>query len=247
MHVQTQLKTSDLMRLSPKGIEPKFKTVEEFMAWHDQEAIKYSKQIDNQNNQARLEKILGRSGIQKLHMNCGFKNYVIESKEQQNAFDKALGYYQNFGNGFGGFVFSGNVGTGKNHLATAIARGLIKKGKSVAIITVAELSQRFRATFDKNSQVKEAELFKHFVEMDLLILDEIGVQKTSNNDFELNLLNQIIDMRQLDLKPTGMLTNLTHGEMTSLLGPRIMDRQSNGGMWVAFNWESFRKRKGGQA
>jgi len=56
------------------------------------------------------------------------------------------------------------------------------------------------------------------------------------------------------MKPTGMLTNLPAGcnkpmgdpewfaNMNDLLGVRIMDRmRSNGGKWISFNWESYRK------
>ena len=89
-------------------------------------------------------------------------------------------------------------------------------------------------------------------DFDLLILDEIGLQR--NNDNERLALNQIIDKRIGCMKPTGMLTNLPavcnkpvgdpewFENMNNLLGVRIMDRmRSNGGKWISFNWESYRK------
>ena len=244
-------KSADVMArflaLKPAHVEAHCKTGAELMAWQQEEGKKSAKQVADMNRQARIEKILGRSGIQPLHRDCGFKNYLVEMEEQQQAVEAAKAYLNNFGTTHGGFVFSGNVGTGKNHLATAIVRNLIGKNKTAAIITVAELCQKFRATFDKNSPVKEADLMRDVCRLDLLVLDEVGVQKATNNDFEINLLSQIIDRRQLQLKPTGMLTNLTHAEMFGLLGERIMDRQTNGGMWVPFTWGSYRSRKGGKA
>ncbi|SET16916.1 ATP-binding protein [Thorsellia anophelis] len=234
---------SELQRIMPTHIKPKFRTVEELIAFHDAEALKQSHLINERNRQARIQRILGRSGIQKLHSRCGFRNYQASTREQKDALAKALDFYKGFNDSKGGFVFSGNVGTGKNHLATAIARGLIQQGKSVVIVTIAELAMRFRSCYEKDSLIKESELLEDLVGLDLLILDEIGVQKQANNDFEINLLNQLIDRRQLNLKPTGMLTNLNYQEMVKLLGNRIMDRQTCAGLWVSFTWQSYRSKK----
>jgi len=236
------------MALKPAHIQPLVKTSEELMAWHQAEGAKESQRVVERNRQARLEKILGRSGIHPLHQNCGFRNYDAVTDEQRAALAAAQEYLKSFNDGgFGGFIFSGNCGTGKNHLATAIVRNLIQQGKTAAIVTVAEICQKFRSTFDRASSIRESELMRDVCKLDLLVLDEVGVQKRENNDFEINLLNQIIDRRQLNLKPTGMLTNLTHPELVTLLGDRIMDRQVNGGVWVPFTWESYRPKKGGKA
>ena len=44
------------------------------------------------------------------------------------------------------------------------------------------------------------------------------------------------------MRPVGILTNLNHGELVTTLGARVMDRlQMDGGIWVNFDWESYRK------
>lgn len=235
------------LALKPPHVKAHYQTSEELMAWQQEEGKKAAKRVTDLNRMARLERVLGRSGIQPLHQDCGFRNYLVESPEQQQALTLAQAFLQNFGQTHGGFIFSGNVGTGKNHLATAIVRNLIKEGRVAAIITVAEICQKFRASFEKNSPVKEATLLKDLCQLDLLVLDEVGVQKSTHNDFEINLLSQIVDRRQLLLKPTGMLTNLNYDQLLSLLGERMMDRQTNGGLWIPFTWQSYRSRKGGRA
>lgn len=56
------------------------------------------------------------------------------------------------------------------------------------------------------------------------------------------ILNQVIDRRLASLKPVGVLTNLNHPQLSSVLGERVMDRlQMDGGIWVNFNWASYRK------
>ncbi|ECN9102945.1 DNA replication protein DnaC, partial [Salmonella enterica subsp. enterica serovar Typhimurium] len=74
---------------------------------------------------------------------------------------------------------------------------------------------------------------------DLLILDEVGVQRETRN--EQVTLNQIIDRRTASLRSVGMLTNLNHEALTNLAGQRVMDRMTmNGGRWVNFDWGSWR-------
>ena len=236
--------TTDLLArlaaLKPAHVQPRFKTIEELMAWHREEEIKTSRAVNIQNRQRRLEKIIGRSGICPLHKDCTFANYTVECEGQRRALTAARVYAKEFGKSHGGFIFSGSVGTGKNHLATAIAKYLIKGGKTAMIITASELLTNFRATFDKGSAIKEAALMKDVCGLDLLVIDEVGLQKGS--DWEINLLTQIVDRRQLQLKPTGMLTNCTEAELMTFLGERIMDRQLSGGVWVEFNWPSQRSK-----
>lgn len=58
-------------------------------------------------------------------------------------------------------------------------------------------------------------------------------------------LNQIVDRRTAAMRSVGMLTNLNHTAMSTLLGGRVMDRMTmNGGRWVNFNWESWRANVG---
>lgn len=234
-----------LLALKPAHVQPRFTTVEGWKQFQTEEAQKSNQQITDRNRQARMEKIIGRSGIQPLHQKCSFSNYVVECPEQQAALDAAKGYVASFGNTHGGFIFSGNTGTGKNHLASAMARNLIKLGHSAMVMTVAELFENHRATFSKDSPVREADLLRDLCRLDLLVLDEVGLQKGS--DYEINLLTNIVDRRQLQLKPTGMLTNKTYDEMVKMVGERIMDRQTDGGIWVPFTWASMRSRKGGKA
>ncbi len=71
--------------------------------------------------------------------------------------------------------------------------------------------------------------------VDLLVIDEIGVQTESR--YEKVIINQIVDRRSSSKRPTGMLTNSNMEEMTKMLGERVMDRMRLGnGLWVNFTW-----------
>ncbi|XGI81160.1 ATP-binding protein [Enterobacter hormaechei] len=227
-----------LKKIIPAGVTPKFSNVDEWRKWQEAEGRKRAAEVNELNRQARAEKILGRSGIQELHRNCTFANYLVHEDGQRKAFTMAKSYAQNFGTGFSSFIFSGSPGTGKNHLAAAIGNHLLKQGKTVLVVTIPDLMLRVRSCYDNGGS--EATLIDDLCAVDLLILDEVGVQRESRG--ELVILNQIVDRRLAGMKPVGILTNLNHGELERVLGVRIMDRLTmDGGVWVNFDWGSYRK------
>ena len=229
-----------LRAVMPEGVTPKFETAADLMAWHREQGRVTAERIAEQNRLTRLQGVLGRSGIQELHRTCTFQNYNAELSGQQHALAKSKAWAAKFGTGFGGFIFSGGCGTGKNHLAAAIGNALLNAGKSVLVVTVPDLMMRFRETYQDGSRLTEADLMNDLCNVDLLVLDDIGVQRGNVN--ENVVLFQIVDRRLSNKKPVGMLTNLDSAALTELLGPRIMDRMTmDGGMWINFDWPSYRR------
>ena len=228
-----------LKKIIPASVQPKFTSVEEWQAWQETEGRKRSGEIDKMNQRARSEKIFGRAGIQALHRSCSFANYEVKGPEQRQAYSMAKSYAQNFGGGsFASFVFSGAPGTGKNHLAAAIGNHLLGAGHSVLVVTIPDLMLRVRECYDDGQS--ESSLLNDLCNVDLLVLDEVGIQRGSSG--EKVIINQVIDRRLSSMRQVGILTNLNHGELVNTLGARVMDRlQMDGGIWVNFDWESYRK------
>ncbi|MCB4443137.1 ATP-binding protein [Escherichia coli] len=226
-----------IRRLAPQGSVPPYRTVEEWREWQLAEGRKRSEEINRQNRQLRVEKILNRSGIQPLHSKCSFANYQVQNDGQKYALSQAKSIADELMTGCKNFVFSGKTGTGKNHLAAAMGNRLMVKGRSVIIVTVSDVMSVLHDSYDNG---KSGEKFlQELCGVDLLVLDEIGVQRETKN--EQVVLHQIIDRRTASLCSVGMLTNLNHAAMSTLLGERIMDRMTmNGGRWVTFNWDSWR-------
>ena len=123
-------------------------------------------------------------------------------------------------------------------------RQLLLRGKSVLIITVADIMSAMKDTFG-NRETSEEQLLSDLSKVDLLVIDEIGMQTESR--YEKVIINQIVDRRSSSKRPTGMLTNSNMEEMNKLLGERVMDRMRLGNsLWVIFNWESYRHRVTGK-
>lgn len=215
--------------------------------WEDLQRIRQedeAKQFDHfkkQISEAQSAEAVGRSGILPMHQNCSVTNYIASTAEQQHAKQFATEYIANFDkNNGGGFIFSGKPGTGKNHLAAAICNALMSHNRTCLVITVTELMQKLRNCYQSGSETTEDKFIRTMVDYDLLVLDEIGLQR--GTDAEKLALNQIVDQRICRFKPTGMLTNLSSQQISECLGVRIMDRmRSCGGKWIAFEWESYRK------
>lgn len=229
--------------MMPNHIKPKFTNAEDLLFWNQEQGRLRSESIIRQNQLMKMQRIMEFSGIKALHINCSFDNYIVENVGQQKALFMSRKYVNEFESSMASFIFSGTPGTGKNHLASAIANNLILRGKNVLIITIADLMSQIKSTFNNiNSSNKTEELLlKDLTSIDLLIIDEIGIQSESR--YEKIIINQIVDKRSASKKPTGMLSNLTHRSMNNILGEKVMDRMRLGkSIWVHFNWTSYRSR-----
>ena len=147
-----------LKKFMPDGITPKFTEGKELLAWNQEQGRLRSEAIVRENRAMKMQRIMGRSGIRELHLNCSFDNYRVESEGQRKALLAAREYADQFGQSIASFVFSGRPGTGKNHLAAAIGNSLILQGKSVLIMTVADVMSTMKGTFSGGSSMTEERL-----------------------------------------------------------------------------------------
>lgn len=142
-------------------------------------------------------------------------------------------------------ILCGKTGTGKTHLSCAVLRALaFEHGVCGKYCTAYRAVQEIRASY-KSSDVTELQVLKEFIRPDLLVLDEIGVQY--GTDFEQLLLFSLLNGRYEELKPTIVISNLSLEEVIHYLGDRVYDRlRENGGGVLAFDWGSWRQKKGVQ-
>lgn len=229
-----------LQRLMPNHIKPKFDNDEDLLAWNQEQGRLSSESILRENKAMRMQRVLGRSGIRELYMNCSFDNYKVEHDGQRRVLQASKRYAEEFNQNIASFIFSGKPGTGKNHLASAIGNYLILHGKSILLVTVADLMSNMKGTFNGTSNVTEENLLHNLSSVDLLMIDEIGMQTESR--YEKVIINQIVDRRSSSKRSTGMLSNLDHKGMKNLLGERVIDRMRLGNsLWLTFEWDSYRQ------
>ena len=166
-----------LHRLMPDHIKPKFQSGEELLAWNQEQGRLRSEAIARENRAMKMQRILGRSGIRELHMNCSFDNYRVENDGQRKALEQARRYADEF-DGASPALFFRPSRHRQNHLAAAIGNHLILRGKSVLIVTVADLMSIIKGSFSGGDRTEE-HLLHDFSTVDLLVIDEIGMQTES--------------------------------------------------------------------
>ncbi|NCB90230.1 MAG: DNA replication protein DnaC, partial [Gammaproteobacteria bacterium] len=155
-----------LQKMMPPNVEPAFKTGEELLAWQKEQGEIRAAALARENRAMKMQRTFNRSGIRPLHQNCSFENYRVECEGQMNALSKARQYVEEFDGNIASFIFSGKPGTGKNHLAAAICNELLLRGKSVLIITVADIMSAMKETFS-NRETSEEQLLNDLSNVDL--------------------------------------------------------------------------------
>jgi DNA replication protein DnaC len=137
-------------------------------------------------------------------------------------------------------ILSGDVGTGKTHLALGIAHQVMAIGYTARYTVFQDAVLAVKETYRKESTATEAKVIETFVSPDLLVLDEVGVQRGSET--EKIILFSIVNGRYNEMKPTIVISNLALEPLKEFLTDRVMDRlREGGGRAVAFDWESFRR------
>lgn len=177
--------------------------------------------------------------------NCTLQNYEPVNDDAKRALKVCQAYASRWPERLqkgGGLVMCGKPGTGKNHLALAIARHAITEHQSSAVFTTAlKIAREYKSTWSKGSSRTEDEVIRYFTKPDLLIIDEVGVQFGS--DAEKLIMFEIINTRYERMKPTILISNQTREELAAFIGERVLDRMSDGGgCTLSFTWDSYRSK-----
>lgn len=129
---------------------------------------------------------------------------------------------KDFADGPGGWlVILGANGCGKTHLAAAIANKVLANGGKVFFAVVPDLLDHLRTSFAPGNEASYDETFDEVRSADLLILDDLGAQKSS--PWAEEKLYQIVNYRTLMQLPTVVTTDVMPESMRSAY-PRIAAR-----------------------
>ena len=187
-----------------------------------------------------------QNAIPARYQNCYFDTFIVEYPAQQVALDTCRDYAEHFARyaAMGMcMVISGGIGTGKNHLTTAIARTVMGMGRSVLQVTAYGLITRIRQTWGKGGGGQsEFDIVRAFEEADLLIIDEVG--KQFGGEGEQVHLFEVVHARYLDMKPTIVLSNESAQGIESYLGVATYDRLCERGILLQFDWPGYSYRRG---
>jgi DNA replication protein DnaC len=136
----------------------------------------------------------------------------------QNAYDLAREYAIE---PQGWLVFEGGFGSGKTHLAAAIANYRLSQGEDVLFITAPDLLDHLRSTYGPSSEVNYDDLFDRVRNVSLLVLDDLGAE--SSTAWALEKLYQLINHRYTHRLCTIFTTNKALDDIDPRVRSRLKD------------------------
>jgi DNA replication protein DnaC len=154
-----------------------------------------------------IERLLTAARIPPRFARTELEMYQPDTDTQREALRKATRFVESFPVVEQGLLFHGPYGVGKTHLAVAILKAVIRKsGAKAYFFETPELLRQVRHTY--NTQVDETEMgiLKPIIDADILVLDDLGSEKTS--EWVQETLGLVINSRYNTRRPTIITSNL---------------------------------------
>lgn len=198
---------------------------------------------------AKAERQMAESGMKARFLARTFENFYIDTPGRAKAYRISKEYADNFAahsaNGDGLYI-EGTFGTGKTHLAAAIAIQLMEQGKIVIFKTADDLLRDIKATFDESGR-EEQKVLARLKGCDLLVIDDLGKEQAT--DWSTAKLYSIINDRYECQKPIVITTNFNEDDLVAVESPKgvgghriraILSRLHEMCRLMTMNWQDWR-------
>lgn len=177
------------------------------------------------------------SDLGKRFSNRTFGNFDKSKCEQ--AHKAAWGYSQRdnlFDSERNSLLFLGGVGTGKTHLAAAIANELIDRSIPVLFGTFIDHLQKIKDEFNHTSLDTYLSRMKV---TPMLVIDDLGKEKRT--DWSQQVLFDVINYRYEHMLPTIITTNFDDTELMNYVGNATASRLNEMSTAIHMNGADYRK------
>ena len=141
-----------------------------------------------------------------------------------------------------GLLLFGDVGTGKSFFAGCIANALLDRDVPVLMTNFPTILNRLTGMFSED----RSEFIASFDEYDLLIIDDLGVERST--EYAMEQMFFVIDSRYRSRRPMIITTNLKLAELKNppdLAHARIYDRILERCAPILFAGKNFREENAG--
>ena len=151
-------------------------------------------------------RLLSEARIPRRYRHCDLANYTAYNEKLTKALQHATRLAEGFPVVDRGLLLLGPPGVGKTHLAVAILRQVITtRGARGIFYDTRALLRMIRGTYDPMNQTAEIDVLRPVMDADMLVLDDLGAEKTS--EWVEETLNLIVNARYSAQRTTVFTSN----------------------------------------
>src|SRR5882724_1758762 len=149
---------------------------------------------------------LAGANIPKRYLHCTLGNFTSYNESLERAVAQAKRVADAFPNAPQGLFLEGQPGVGKTHLAVAVLKQAIQTtGARGVFYDTRDLLRVIRSTYDPSIKTTELEVLRPVMTADLLVLDDLGAEKTS--EWVEETMNLIVNTRYNEKRLTLFTSN----------------------------------------
>src|SRR5262245_59995413 len=149
---------------------------------------------------------LADANIPKRYQHCTLANFSAYNESLEKAVAVARRVAEGFPVVTRGLLLEGQPGVGKTHLAVAVLKQAIEStGARGLFDDTRDLLRIIRSTYDPSIRTTEIEILRPVMHADLLVLDDLGAEKTS--EWVEETMNLIVNTRYNERRLTLFTSN----------------------------------------
>jgi DNA replication protein DnaC len=149
---------------------------------------------------------LGEANIPKRYQHCTLGNFTTYNESLERAVALAKRVADAFPNVPRGLFLEGQPGVGKTHLAVAVLKQAIQTTSARGLFyDTRDLLRLIRSTYDPSTRTTELDILRPVMTAELLVLDDLGAEKTS--EWVDETMNLIVNTRYNERRLTIFTSN----------------------------------------
>ncbi|HKT81801.1 MAG TPA: ATP-binding protein [Vicinamibacterales bacterium] len=149
---------------------------------------------------------LAGANIPKRYQHCTVANFTAYNETLERAAAHAKALAESFPGVRKGLFLEGLPGVGKTHLAVAVLKQVVQTtGATGLFYDTRDLLRLIRSTYDPSIRMTELDVLRPVMTADLLVLDDLGAEKTS--EWVEETMNLIVNTRYNERRVTIFTSN----------------------------------------